>query len=59
VATPYAVHENRLAVLEKRREALDLEILAVKETIELFKAREVAAQSSLGLSSPAKAGKSA
>lgn len=59
MATPYAVHENRLAVLEKRREALDLEIAAVKETIELFKAREAAVQSSLGLSSSAKAGKSA
>ena len=28
MATPYAVHENRLAVLEKRREALELEIAA-------------------------------
>lgn len=59
MATPYAVHEARLAVLEKRRDALDLEIASVKETIQLFKDREAAVQPALALSSSAKAGKSA
>lgn len=39
-STPWGIHEARLDVLERRREALDYEIAATKRTIDLCRSSE-------------------